>query len=183
MIYKKVINEERLVKQLNSGDQQVFADLYDAYSALLFGVIARIVKDDEDAANLMQDCFVKIWRNVDRYDPNKGRLATWIINIARNTAIDFTRSKYYSQKSKNQQFEKIVGWEAVLGSSELPVEVIDLRQIVDRLAPKYRQVIEWMYFDGYSQREIAEIFDMPLGTVKTRSRMALSQLREYFKED
>ena len=182
MAYTKTINEEELVRQLKLGDQQAYADLYDAYSSMLFGVIARIVKDEEDAANILQDCFIKIWRNIERYDPNKGRLATWLINVVRNTAIDFTRSKYFSQRGKNQRLENIVGWETALGSTELSVDIIGLRQLVAQLTPTCRQVIEWMYFDGYTQREIADTFDIPLGTVKSRSRMGLKELRNCFFE-
>lgn len=169
-----------LIPSLKAGDGHAFAALYDAYSALLFGIIVRIVRDREEAENLLQDCFVKIWEHAGHYDPARGRLATWLINIARNTAIDFTRSKYYSQKRKNQNLENFVNPETGPASVHLPIETLGLRQVVEKLPPACRQVIEWMYFDGYTQQEIADEFGMPLGTVKSRARLALKELRAIF---
>ena len=182
-VYGEANNEKELVQQLKSGDENTFAYLYDSYSPMLFGIITRIVSDQEDAANLLQDCFIKIWRNIERYDPEKGRIATWFINIARNTAIDFTRTKYFSQKSKNQNIDSFVSSEAALVSSALPVETMGLRHLVTKLTPVCREVIEWMYFDGYTQQEIADNFGIPLGTVKSRARLALRELRTYFCEN
>ncbi|MEP6646384.1 MAG: sigma-70 family RNA polymerase sigma factor, partial [Saprospiraceae bacterium] len=84
--------QAQLILQLQSGDQDSFTLLYDSYSAALFGIIYKIVVDQKESENLLQDCFVKIWQNIQKYDPEKGRLATWLFNIARNTAIDFKRS-------------------------------------------------------------------------------------------
>ena len=172
-----------LVELLKAGNKEAFAVLYDSYSALLFGVIVRIVKDSVDAENLLQDCFIKVWQYAERYDPEKGRLATWLINIARNTAIDFTRSKYFSQKRKNQNLENLVLTEQAASAQTLPVETLGLRQIVEKLTPAYRNIIEWMYFEGYTQQEIAGNFGIPLGTVKTRTRLALKELRNYYRGD
>ena len=87
--YGKQISEIDFIEQLRQGDNGGFEILYDRYSAMLFGIILRVVNDNEDAENLLQDCFVKIWKNIASYDATKGRLATWMINVARNTAIDF----------------------------------------------------------------------------------------------
>ena len=167
-----------LTERLRNREEAAFADLYDAYSDMLFGIILRIVQEQEDAENLLQDCFIKVWHHIEQFDAGKGRLATWLINIARNAAIDFTRSKYYSQRSKIQELEKIVGF-----SYHQPnEETLGLRQLLDQLNPLYRQVLEWMYFEGYTQQEIADTFGIPLGTVKSRTRLGLKELRSYFCE-
>ncbi len=175
-----MIRDSDLVLMLQSGDEGAFAILYDNYAALLFGTIVRIVDDRKEAENLLQDCFVKVWQNIGRYDSGKGRLATWLINIARNTAIDFTRSKYFSQKKKNQSIENLVGAETGRSVSQPSLETMGLRQLVYKLTPTCREVIEWMYFDGYTQQEIADNFGIPLGTVKSRTRLAIKELRAYF---
>ncbi len=169
-----------LIESLQAGDETGFASLYDAYSALLYGIILRIVDDQKEAENLLQDCFVKIWQNVNRYNPEKGRVATWLINIARNTAIDFKRSRYFNQKVKNQEVVNLVSPEKQLIVSQPSIETLGVKQLVGKLTPGCRDVIEWMYFDGYTQREIADNFGIPLGTVKSRTRLALKELRTYF---
>ena len=173
-------SQTELILELQSGDENAFAILYDSYSAVLFGIICRIVDDKREAENLLQDCFVKVWQNISRYDPEKGRLATWLFNIARNTAIDFTRSKYFNQKQKNQNMENFVG-EDIVHTVTLPlIDTLGLKQLVEKLTPVCREVIEWMYFEGYTQQEIAEEKGIPLGTVKSRTRLAMKELRAYY---
>jgi len=171
----------QLICNLQSGDDSGFSALYDAYAPLLYGIILKIVGDEKEAENLLQDSFVKIWQNINRYTPEKGRVATWLINIARNTAIDFTRSKYFNQKLKNQNIENIVGQEKDQPFSHLLVDTLGIRQLVAKLSPVCRDVIQWMYFEGYTQQEIAENFGIPLGTVKSRTRLALKELRSFYK--
>lgn len=173
--------ESNLVVSLQAGDEQAFETLYDRYAAMMLGVICRIVKDREDAENLLQDCFVKIWKNIGTYNPDKGRLATWLINIARNTAIDFTRSRYFSQKKKNQAEDSFVLPLSDNRTTTTPIETIGLQQQLQNLPDSYKKVIEWMYFEGYTQQEIADKFNIPLGTVKTRARLAILALREIYK--
>jgi RNA polymerase sigma-70 factor (ECF subfamily) len=180
MVNEKPDTESFLVQRLQSGDENAFASLYDDFAGMLFGVIVRIVGDRKEAENLLQDCFVKIWQNIHRYDTEKGRLATWLINIARNTAIDFTRSKYFSQKKKNQSLDVFVVPESGKSVSNPVVETLGIRQLVQKLTPVCRQVIELMYFDGYTQQEIADNFGIPLGTVKSRTRLAIRELRAFY---
>jgi RNA polymerase sigma-70 factor, ECF subfamily len=180
MLYLKTDIERQLVPMLIAGEEEAFTLLYDSYSAMLFGVITRIVDDPQDAQNLLQDCFVKIWKNMASFDAEKGRLATWMISIARNTALDFTRSKYFSQKRKNQNVDDLVLPLEERISIRQEEDTIGLRQLVDKLPASCREVIEWMYFEGYTQQEIAENFNIPLGTVKTRTRIALRELRNAF---
>jgi RNA polymerase sigma-70 factor, ECF subfamily len=177
---KKILENNDIVEHLLAGDSKGYEALFDQYGAMLFGVISRVVKNEADAENLLQDCFVKIWRNITSFDKSKGRFATWIINIARNTAIDFTRSKYYAQRRENQSIDSVVSSTSDIKEEALSTDTLDVRQIVGKLTPQYRQIIEWMYFEGYTQLEISETFNIPLGTVKTRARLAMNELRQHF---
>jgi len=180
MEYSILDAQAQLILNLQSGDEDAFSTLYDSYSAVLFGIINRIIDDQKDAENLLQDCFVKIWQNIARYDPEKGKLATWLFNIARNTAIDFKRSKYFNQKQKNQNVENLVGQDRDQAITIPVTDTLGLRQLVEKLTPVCREVIEWMYFEGYTQQEIAEQKGIPLGTVKSRTRLALKELRAFY---
>ncbi len=164
----------------DSGDESAFEALYDTYSAVLFGVIFRIVDDQKESENILQDCFVKIWRNIQQYNPEKGKVATWLINIARHTAIDFIRTPYYKHKINIQVAEESNESAKQLIVNPAAFESLGLKQLVEKLSPECRSVIERMYFEGYTQQEISDIFGIPLGTVKTRSRLALKELRMYF---
>jgi RNA polymerase sigma-70 factor, ECF subfamily len=179
--FTKVEAEEYLIKQLKDGDEQAYSQLFDRYSAMMYGVILRIVQDEADAQNLLQDTFVKIWANIQSYDAARGRLATWLLNIARNTAIDFTRSKVYAQRRRSDSLDITLVAEKDSLKTQTLVDVIGLKQIVHSLTPQYREIIEWMYFEGFTQQEISDEKGIPLGTVKTRARLALIELRRSFK--
>lgn len=174
------LSDEALLMLLKEGNNSGYALLYDRFGAMIYGVIKRIVVVEEDAENLLQDCFVKIWRNASQYDVNKGKLATWLLNIARNTAIDFTRSKVFSQRQKNQSLDILVNPTIDIEGLATVTDTIGLRRMVQMLSPQCREVIEWMYFEGYTQQEISDNFGLPLGTVKTRARTGLIELRKYF---
>jgi RNA polymerase sigma-70 factor, ECF subfamily len=177
---KEILDNQEIIQAILKGDSRGYEILFDRYGAMLFGVIIRIVKNEADAENLLQDCFVKLWRKIDTFDIEKGQFATWIINIARNCAIDFIRSKYYIQRSKNQNIDPIVNPLNDIVSSPISTDTIDMRSIVEKLTPQYRQIIELMYFEGFTQLEISKTYNIPIGTVKTRARLAIHELRQHF---
>jgi RNA polymerase sigma-70 factor (ECF subfamily) len=179
MLRENTNPELSFIEALKSGDNQAYAKLYDAYAHVLHGLILRIVKHEGDAENLLQDCFVKIWQKIEYYNPSKGRLSTWLINIARNTAIDFTRSGYASLRKKSLDLDNYTFSENILVSNP-QTDTIDLPMILEKLTPQYRETIEKMYFGGYSQQEISDTFHIPLGTVKSRTRLALKELRNLY---
>jgi RNA polymerase sigma-70 factor, ECF subfamily len=168
---------------LHSDDTRHFSRLYDRFSDALFGFILHWTEDNEVSENILQDVFVKAWRNRTTYDPSKGRVFTWLYNIARNTCIDHFRSRTY-RKSKamvlSGDMSPLDGYPETGG---LLPDTIGLRAIVNMLRPEDKQMIELMYFKGYSQSEIAELMHMPLGTVKTRVNRAMKELRYFFKKD
>ena len=173
------MSENELIKGLQAHDEKAFSLLYDSYSPALLGIIAKIVKDEAEAENLLQDSFVKIWKNINQYDAAKGRLFTWLLNIARNTALNFLRSAHYFEQGEIQNLESVVYTETV--KTELTeVNYIGVSETVQKLDPKLKQVIHLIYYLGYTQQEVSEQLNLPLGTVKTRTRMALQLLRGYF---
>lgn len=168
-------SESELVHLLQLRSEQVFSYLYDNYSGALLSIIYNIVKDEELANDVLQDVFVKIWRQSDSYDSSKGRLFTWMLNIARNASIDTIRSKSYQNSQKNHELSENVY--SAAGAFQLNVDQIGLRKLVHQLKEEYRILIDLSYFQGFTQDEISKMLDIPLGTVKTRLRSALIQLR------
>lgn len=167
---------------LQRSERAAYEYLYDNYSAALYGVIHRIVVNDETANDVLQEAFVKIWNGIGSYDAKKGKLFTWMLNISRNMAIDKTRSKDFNNNQKNQSTEIVVNQLGRLKTDDIRPEHIGLRELVDKLDPNEKLLIDLMYFKGYTQTEIAEEYDIPLGTVKTRLRSATLNLRKIFTE-
>lgn len=175
---KVQIEENELVRLLKERDQRGLRILYDNYSAALYGVIHRIITDTETAEDVLQEAFVKIWTNIANYDASRGRLFTWLLNVARNQAIDKTRSKDFKDSGKVQRIEDFVYNIDRRNSTSTSVDHIGLKNVLDRLKPEHRVLIDLLYFGGYTQSEAAAKLDIPLGTVKTRVKIAMTQLRE-----
>lgn len=155
--------------------------LYDMYSASLYGVIYRIVQHEEIAEDLLQDTFVKIWNSFPLYDSSKGRLFTWMVNIARNLSIDKIRSKDFRNSSKNQDLENTVNVIDDQNSTAINPDIVGVKELVQQLKPDQKSILDLIYFRGYTHVEAAEELGIPLGTVKTRMRMAIITLRKFFK--
>ncbi|TAJ53971.1 MAG: sigma-70 family RNA polymerase sigma factor [Chitinophagaceae bacterium] len=175
----KKYTEPELVQLLRQRSQSAFAYLYDNYSGALLSIILTIVNEEELANDVLQEVFVKIWKQIESYDSNKGRLFTWMLNIARNASIDTVRSKSFQNSRQNRELTEDVY--AAGGTSETRTDQIGLRKMVHSLKEEYRVLVELSYFQGYTQDEIANMLTIPLGTVKTRLRAALTQLREIIK--
>jgi RNA polymerase sigma-70 factor (ECF subfamily) len=169
-------SESELVASLQQRSEKAFSYLYDNYSGALYGVINSIVTEAETANDVLQDVFVNIWKKIESYDPAKGRLFTWMLNIARNAAIDKIRSKGFRDSLKNQPISENVDMNA--GSVINPVvNDVGLKKVISRLKEEQRVLIDLAYFHGFTHEEIAKAMNIPLGTVKTRIRSALIQLR------
>ncbi len=175
---KQQYDERELVTALRRKDDQAFGYLYDHYSGALYGVIKQVVGDVEVSNDVLQETFVNVWRKIDQYDESKGRLFTWMLNIARNAAIDKTRSKGFQQSSRVQS---IVDGDGVHQSVKPGVDDYGLKKVLLKLKDEQRLLIELSYFQGYTHEQIAKALDIPLGTVKTRIRSALTQLRSYLQ--
>jgi RNA polymerase sigma factor (sigma-70 family) len=143
----------------------------------LYGAIIRIVKKEEIAEEVLQDVFLKIYDRFANYDASKGKLFTWMVNVARNQAIDKTRSREIAKERKTTDIQNVVSTVDKSGFTEQRIEGIGVREILKNLSEDQRFVVEHLYLKGYSQSELAEEFNIPLGTVKTRLRIAMQQLR------
>lgn len=169
--------ESQLVSLLKNKDQQAFNYLYDNYAGALYGVIIKVIGTEDIAQDVLQEVFVKIWKGIGHYDDSKGRLYTWMLNIARNSAIDVLRSAKYNRDRKTGDIDNNVHIDNASFSTTMKTDHLGLKKIVDGLKDEYRQIINLAYFKGYTQEEVAEALNIPLGTVKTRSRSALLQLK------
>jgi len=178
VIPKLKYSEEELITLLRNQDPAGFSYLYDNYARALYGVIIRMVGEEDVAQDLLQETFVKIWRSYSSYDANKGRLYTWLVNIARNLAIDYKRSKAFKSNEKNQNIEKSVSAVNRVQNSVFNIDRIGLKEMVVKLKPESQQIIDLLYYGGYTQEQAAKELNMPLGTVKTRTRTALMELRK-----
>ncbi len=181
-LYQYKLTEEELVSRLKTRDKAAFSALYDSYSNALYGVIMKIVHTDPPAEDVLQDAFIKIWNKIDNYDRSKGTIFTWMLNISRNTGIDTTRSEAFKKSASAYDVETKVGTIDKQHNATYKTDHIGIKQIVDKLKPEHKEIIDLIYFQGYTQAEVAETLNMPLGTVKTRVKLAMSHLRETFTD-
>lgn len=170
--------EEELVLLLQQRDQQAFSYLYDNYAGALNGIIHRLVDEEHLAEDILQEAFLKIWNNFAQYDSNKGRLFTWMINLTRNLTIDTLRSKGYKKQQKISKDENsVINYnDKSYGADKF--DTIGLHKQVANLKPEQKSIIDLAYFNGYTQEEISKELGIPLGTVKTRMRSAIMELRK-----
>jgi len=171
-------DESALVSSLKARDREAFNYLYDNYCNALFGVIDRIVQSEEIANDVLQEGFVKIWKNIDSYNKEKGSLFTWMLNICRNLAIDTARSKQYRQEIQNQNIDDYVNVVNKTEHVQVKTDHIGLKEVIAKLKPEQKLMIDKIYFEGYTHEEASDELNIPLGTVKTRVRAAIIQLRE-----
>jgi len=178
--HKISLSEEELVHALGNREKIAIEALYDMYSSSLFGVISRIVVDEYVAEDVLQETFVKIWNSFSSYSTEKGRLFTWMVNIARNLAIDKIRSKDFKNQGKNRELENNVTFIDEQRNTVYKPELLGIKELVETLKPEQKSILDLVYFKGYTHVEAAEELGIPLGTIKTRLRMAIMQLRKHF---
>jgi RNA polymerase sigma-70 factor (ECF subfamily) len=172
--------EELLVQRLRDRDEAAMTIFYDKYSAALYGVIFRIVKKEEIAEDVLQEAMVKIWHSFGSYDADKGRLFTWVMNVCRNLAIDKIRSRQYRVGSRMQPIEESAALRQAAEPTFRP-EHIGLQEMTRKLNPEQQQIVDLLYFGGFTQSEVAEELSLPLGTVKTRARAAIKVLSKLIR--
>jgi len=170
-----------LAERLKRREPQAMADLYDRYGRQAYALIVRIVRDQEMAADLVQETFIRVWSRAQAFDSRRGALGAWLLAVARNRAIDYLRSVDGRMARSSYELVEMEN-PALFANLESHVLMSDLatriRTAMSKLNSNHRSVIEMAYFDGLSQTEIAEKLGQPLGTVKTWARTALKNLRE-----
>lgn len=172
---KTALEKER-VAMLQKGDKRVLAALYESYSAALYNLIFRIVGSEEKGKEVLQDSFLKIWNDREKYDPAKSRLFTWMAQIARETAIERVRSGELKKSDKTEYVENGGG----LSEERLSQEP-DLRKILKALDEKNWKIIDLLYFHDFTQKEVSEMLGIPVGIVKSSARKAVTALRKVLK--
>ncbi|MEP5614367.1 MAG: sigma-70 family RNA polymerase sigma factor [Cyclobacteriaceae bacterium] len=172
------IDQDQLVKEIQERRPEALNYLYDNYSSAIYGSILRIVTDEDIAKEVLQDAFMKFWDKIDKYDPSKGRFFTWMINISRNLSIDKLRSKELKKAQKTDDLGDYVNDTKSAGSTHQDIDGIGMKEAMRGLRDEEKFVLEMVYFKGYTQSEIEKEFGIPLGTIKTRLRMALVNMRK-----
>jgi RNA polymerase sigma factor (sigma-70 family) len=171
--------EQELVALLKAKDEQAFNYLYGNYSGALYNIVLQVIPDTQLAGDVLQEAFVNIWKKIGTYDAAKGRLFTWMLNVTRNLAIDMVRSKGYQNSQKNRELPSAEQFDQMGAVTQPGVDNVGLKKAVAQLKQEQRILVDLAYFKGYTHEEIARMEQIPLGTVKTRIRNALIQLRQY----
>jgi len=178
---KKIfLTEEHLVSALKNQKWIGMKALIDMYSESLGGVIYKIVQDSELSKDTLQEVFIKIWYSIHKYESSKGRLFTWMINLARNYSFDTLRSKRYRNGKLNTDIDDCRVYLEKDNRIIYNPDTILIKEMVDQLKPEFIIVLQMVYFKGYTHVEVADELNIPLGTVKTRIRMAILELRSQF---
>ena len=173
-----------LLARIVKGDQQAFSQLYDHSSTLLYTLALRILGNREEAAELLQDVYLEVWRKVSRYDVGRGTPVAWLVTLTRSRAIDRARTRAArGQQSKDRLDGAAAARLPDVGPSPFETQADqELRLLVSQalaaLPPAQQQAIELAYYEGLSQMEIATTLNQPLGTVKTRVKLGMSKLRD-----
>jgi len=167
------------IELLKAKDKKAFEELYDKYSGALFSIILRIVNNTEAAEDVLQEGFLKIWRNIESFDSGKSTIFTWMLNICKNTAIDALR-KNNSRPSIQTDTDNVSIQE--INSTQTNVDLIGVKNSLKYLSTEQSLAIQAVYFTGLTHEEAAQELNIPLGTLKTRIRNGIANLKNVFKK-
>ena len=178
------VTDVMLVRRMQSGDERALGDIYDRWFPVVNGLVYRMLKSASDVEEIVEETFWQAWRQSERYEPDRGSVQTWLLTIARSRALDRLRA---NRRSPVESIDDTSGTDstafvALASDPSVDVEHREQRRLVRAslasLPREQREALELGYFGGLSQSEIADRTGVPLGTVKTRMRLALGKLRE-----
>lgn len=167
---------QRIVRLLKARDREGLVLLYDHYAPALYRILSERLPSEEVAEEALQDVLLRTWENIHQYQEDKGRFFTWLARITRNKAIDISRSKGFKQRARTHSIPDSVYNDNTF-SEQASVSDPGLRKVLQKLTSEEQKIIDLLYFKGYTHKEASEALEMPLGTVKTRVRKAMKQLR------
>ena len=181
------MNQERdlvCLRQLQDGDTQALAELYDRYTPLLYPVVRRILRTDADSEEALQEAWLQVWRRSATYDARRGTVAAWLLTVARSRALDKYRSLSSRRQAESRVEPETAGAPIDPGAETARGQLGErVRAALAQLTPQQRQVLEIAYFEGLSQSEVAQRLTAPLGTVKSWTRQGLMRLRELLPQE
>lgn len=172
---------ETLLTEVAKGDQAAFGQLYDRIAGTVYGLIRRVLRDPAQSEEVTQEVLLEIWRSAPRFDSTRGTANAWIMTMAHRRAVDRVRSEQASRDRDDRagvRAQRTDAFDVVAEEVELRLEHQQVRAALEQLTELQREAVELAYYGGYTYREVAELLDTPLGTVKTRLRDGLIRLRD-----
>ena len=182
-----VADDRARMSRAAGGDATAIAELYDRHARAIFSLALRILRDEGDAEDLVQEVFAEAWRRAKRYDPARGTVAAWLLTMTRSRGIDRLRARQARPATQATVEGDAAGEIAAAEAATVDRMIAEedarrIRQALDALPVVQRLAIELAYFEGLTQRQIAEHLEQPLGTIKTRIRLGLTRLRDALEE-
>lgn len=175
------------LQRASTGDAEAFADLYDLTSARVYGLARRVLRNPAQAEEVAQEAYLEIWRTSPRFDPARGSAISWMMTIVHRRAVDRVRT----EESRNAREERDHRQTHLPGYADdttsdiafASIAAERVRAVLSLLPPPQRETLELTYFGGYTNAQVARLMDVPIGTVKSRLRSGLAQLRGLMLED
>jgi len=169
------MNDGALVAAIRNGNQEAMAELYDRYSSVVYAVALRVLGDTSAAEDVLQEIFMQLWRKPGAFDASRGNLAPWLAVITRNRAVDVLRKRRPQSELEDTTLTVDPDF---AGEADRGLIVEKVRSALQAMSSQQRNALEMAYFEGYSHSEISAKTGEPLGTIKTRIRSGLMQLRK-----
>jgi len=169
--------EKHIVELLQERNEKAISLLYEHYGDTLYGVAHKVLRNEALAQDVLQESFVKIWKKSDTYDSSKAKLFTWLFRITRNTAIDKLRSV---NTKTDKEIQMDVSDVYNIGVDSIKPEFMDVRDNLAKIEEKYQIVLDALFFQGMTQQEASDELDIPLGTIKSRLKIGLRELRKIY---